>query len=212
MSITALIITAFMVGLSGAMMPGPLLTATIAESTQRGFWAGPLIVLGHAILEFVLILALLAGLSVVLTKASISQAIALVGGLFLLYLGFSMLKDTLTGRVFLPTEAAAESSVKLMHPVPVGIFISLGNPYWIIWWATIGLSYLTLAMKNGPIGIAAFYGGHIAADLFWYSLISGLIAGGRKFINPKAYNLILALCGLFLIGLGGYFIYNGFWS
>lgn len=209
---TALVITAFMVGLSGAMMPGPLLTATIAESTQRGFMAGPLIVLGHAILEFLLILALLSGLSAFLTKASVSQFIALAGGLFLLYLGCSMLKDTLAGRLSLETENTADSQGKLMHPVPVGIFISLSNPYWIIWWATIGLSYLTLAMKNGPAGIAAFYGGHIAADLFWYSLIAGLIAGGRNFISQKAYNVILAFCGLFLIGLGGYFIYNGFFA
>lgn len=212
MSITALIITAFMVGLSGAMMPGPLLTATIAESTQRGFWAGPLIVLGHALLEFVLILALLAGLSTILTKDLAGLVISLAGGAFLLYLGFTMLRDTLTGRVSLETNASAKTSASLMHPVPVGIFISLSNPYWIIWWATIGLSYLTLAMKNGPIGIAAFYGGHITADLFWYSLISGLVAGGRKFINQQVYKLILAWCGLFLFVLGFYFIYTGLWT
>ena len=209
MSVTALFITAFMVGLSGAMMPGPLLTAAIAESAQRGFWAGPLIVLGHAILEFLLILALLAGLSVFITKTSVSMAISLVGGAFLLYLGFMMLKDTLAGRVSIEAAAAAENAGPLMHPVSVGIFVSLSNPFWTIWWATIGLSYLTLAMKNGTIGIAAFYGGHIAADLLWYSIISGLVAGGKRFINQKIYHLILSLCGLFLIGLGIYFIYSG---
>ncbi len=209
MSVTALFITAFMVGLSGAMMPGPLLTAAIAISAQRGFWAGPLIVLGHAILEFLLILALLAGLSAVITKTAVSMTISLVGGVFLLYLGFTMLRDTLAGRVSIEAASVAENAGQLMHPVPVGIFVSLSNPFWIIWWATIGLSYLTLAMKNGPIGIAAFYSGHISADLLWYSIISGLVAGGKRFINQKFYNLILALCGLFLIGLGIYFIYSG---
>lgn len=209
MSVTALFFTAFMVGLSGAMMPGPLLTAAIALSARRGFWAGPLIVLGHAILELVLVLALLAGLSVFITKPSVGMVISLVGGAFLLYLGFTMIRDILAGRVSLETAAVADNSGKFMHPVPVGIFVSLSNPYWSIWWATIGLSYLTLAMKNGSIGVAAFYSGHISADLLWYSIISGLIAGGKRFINQKVYNAILLLCGSFLIGLGIFFIYSG---
>lgn len=198
-----------MVGLSGAMMPGPLLTAAIAESAQRGFWAGPLIVLGHAILELVLILALLAGLSAFITQSSVGLVISLVGGAFLLYLGFTMVRDTLAGRVAIETDVSSENPAKLMHPVTAGIFISLSNPFWIIWWATIGLSYLTLAMKNGPIGIAAFYSGHIMADLMWYSMISGLVAGGKRFINQKVYTIILLICGLFLISLGVYFIYSG---
>ena len=210
MSITALFITAFMVGLSGAMMPGPLLTVTIAGSAQRGFWAGPLIVLGHAILELFLILALLAGLSAFITKAAVGMVISLAGGAFLIYLGFTMLRDTLAGRISIAAAVADKNAGQLMHPVTAGIIISLSNPFWIIWWATIGLSYLTLAMKNGPMGIAAFYSGHISADLLWYSFISGLVVGGRRFINQKIYNFILLICGLFLIGLGIYFIYSGF--
>jgi len=209
MSITALFITAFMVGLSGAMMPGPLLTVTIAGSAQRGFWAGPLIVLGHAILELFLILALLAGLSAFITKAAVGMVISLAGGAFLIYLGFTMLRDTLAGRISIAAAVADKNAGQLMHPVTAGIIISLSNPFWIIWWATIGLSYLTLAMKNGPMGIAAFYSGHISADLLWYSFISGLVVGGRRFINQKIYNFILLICGLFLIGLGIYFIYSG---
>ncbi len=208
MSVTALFITAFMVGLSGAMMPGPMLTAAIAESARRGFWAGPLLVLGHAVLELALVLALLAGLSAFIKNSSVSLVISLVGGAFLLYFGFNMLRDTLAGRVSIEA-AVADNPGRLMHPVPVGVLVSLSNPYWSIWWATIGLSYLTLAMKNGPGGIAAFYSGHISADLVWYSAISGIIAGGKRFINQKVYNFILSLCGLFLIGLGLYFIYSG---
>ncbi len=44
-------------------MPGPLLTATISESSQRGFIAGPLLITGHAILELVLVIAFLLGLA-----------------------------------------------------------------------------------------------------------------------------------------------------
>jgi len=55
--------SSFVIALSGALMPGPLLTATISESSQRGFVAGPLMIAGHAILELTLVIALLAGLA-----------------------------------------------------------------------------------------------------------------------------------------------------
>jgi hypothetical protein len=55
--------SSFVIALSGALMPGPLLTATISECSQRGFIAGPLLITGHAILELVLVIALLSARS-----------------------------------------------------------------------------------------------------------------------------------------------------
>lgn len=208
MDITALFITAFLVGLSGAMMPGPLLTVTIAESAQRGFKAGPLIVLGHAILELALIIALLAGLSLYLQKPVVTTVISVIGGAFLLFMGFNMIKDVLQGRVALENSENDAGKGINMHPVMAGILVSVSNPFWSVWWATIGLTYLTMALKSGAVGITSFFSGHIMADLLWYSLIAAAIAGGRRFLKQQVYQTIIMLCGLFLIGLGGYFIYG----
>ena len=71
-------------------MPGPLLTVTIGESARRGFSAGPLLVLGHAVLELVLILALVGGLSIYLTRTAVTHTIAIFGGAFLIYMGYGM--------------------------------------------------------------------------------------------------------------------------
>ncbi|HHV15150.1 MAG TPA: LysE family transporter [Gelria sp.] len=207
MDVTALFITAFLVGLSGAMMPGPLLTVTIAESARRGFKAGPLIVLGHAILELALIIALLAGLSFYLKKPLVTNIISIVGGAFLLFIGLNMIRDVLAGRATLEGSGNDVKGVN-MHPVMAGILVSVSNPFWIVWWATIGLTYLTMALKSGVMGITSFFSGHIMADLLWYSLVAAAIAGGRRFIKPQVYQGIIMLCGLFLIGLGGYFIYG----
>jgi threonine/homoserine/homoserine lactone efflux protein len=208
MDITALFITAFLVGLSGAMMPGPLLTVTIAESARRGFKAGPFIVLGHAILELALIIALLAGLSLYLQKPVVTMVISVVGGAFLLFMGFNMIKDVLQGRVSLESNENNFDKGINMHPIMAGILVSVSNPFWSVWWATIGLTYLTLALKSGAMGITSFFSGHIMADLLWYSLIAAAIAGGRHFLKQQVYQAIIMLCGLFLIGLGGYFIYG----
>jgi threonine/homoserine/homoserine lactone efflux protein len=208
MHVSTIFFTAFLVGFSGAMMPGPLLTATIASSARRGFWAGPLIVLGHAILELILVLALLAGFSHFLTISAVTRTIAFIGGGFLIFLGFSMCRDSsAAGESFL---AGDPHQSRLLHPFGAGIFISLSNPYWLIWWATIGLTYLTVAWQKGAMGITCFFSGHILADLTWYSLIALIIAGGRNFLTPAIYRRLIAICGLFLVGLGGYFIYTGF--
>ncbi|HEX3011672.1 MAG TPA: LysE family transporter [Syntrophomonadaceae bacterium] len=202
-------ITAFIVGFSGAMAPGPLLTVTIAESTHRGFWAGPLIVLGHALLELFLVLALSAGLSVYLTKTGVTPIIAVLGGGFLIYMGLVMVRDNWFRHAAISGDPDEKEISIHMHPVAAGIFISLSNPFWLIWWATIGLNYITLSLKNGTIGLAAFYSGHILADLIWYSFIALMISYGRRFLTPRVYNIILTLCGMFLVGLGFYFAHNG---
>ncbi|MDD3852785.1 MAG: LysE family transporter [Syntrophomonadaceae bacterium] len=213
MTLGFLFITAFGVGLSGAMMPGPLLTATIVSTARRGFMAGPLIVLGHALLELALLIALLAGFSTILLLPRVGQTVAVVGGSFLLYLSFCMIKDILKGKLTLPDNQLDQvSSTPLMHPIVTGILISVSNPYWIIWWATIGLSYLTIAWKSGTSGIVSFYSGHILADLFWYSLIAFIISTGSRWLKPVIYRLILMLCAVFLLGLGVYFIYSGLLS
>ncbi len=208
MTITALFLTAFLVGLSGAIMPGPLLTVTIAESIRRGFIAGPLIVLGHGVLELILILALVAGLSAFLSNTAVSSTIALLGGLFLIYLGFTMSRDAFRGTVSLGDIYQNETgpSNKSLHPVLAGAVISLANPFWSIWWATIGLTYLTISLESGRIGLASFFSGHILADLAWYTLVAAVVAGGRKFLSPALYKYIIVTCGIFLLMLGVYFI------
>ncbi|TEB15808.1 leucine export protein LeuE [Pelotomaculum sp. FP] len=222
--------SAFILGFSGAMMPGPLLTVTISESTRRGFIAGPLITLGHAILELALVLALAGGLSIFLTSGGVAQAIAVLGGAFLVYMGWGMARDAYTGRVSLPMKQGASAGDTPaegdapgpaasrpgalpgsggLHPVAAGILVSLANPYWSLWWATIGLGFITLSLKSGYAGLASFFTGHILADLAWYGLVAAAIAGGRRFITDHIYRGVLVVCGVFLIGLGVYFLYYG---
>lgn len=229
MEIYAIFTTSFIIGFSGAIMPGPLLTVTIGESARRGFLAGPLIVAGHAILELALLLALAGGLSALLATERVSHIIAVIGGAFLLYMGAGMARDAAAGRVSFKMAGqsgqdgkavesaesrgtARQNAPKRMHPALAGILVSVANPYWTLWWATVGLGYITLSLQKGAPGLASFFTGHILADLIWYSLISAVVAGGRKFLSDRIYSGIIAACGIFLLGLGGYFLYNGIFT
>lgn len=210
MDMAAIFTTAFVVGFSGAMMPGPLLAATIGESARRGFVAGPLIVLGHALLELTLVALLVLGLASILAGEWVKVSIGIVGGFFLLYFGWAMSRDALKGRVTLNLEGegAGPGSGKGIHPVATGVLLSLSNPYWSMWWATVGLLYITQALQGGMPGITSFYSGHILSDVVWFSLVSGAVAGGRRFISQKLYSGVLVVCGLFVTGLGVYFIWD----
>ncbi len=222
MSIEIIFVTSFVVGLTGAMMPGPLLTLAVAESARHGFRAGPLLILGHGILEAVLIVALTAGLAAFLVRTEVTAAIAVVGGAFLIWMGYSIARDALRGRVQLAvagggnpgiaagTAAAPAAGTRYVpRLVGLGIATSLSNPYFTLWWATIGLGYITLSLERGSAGLAAFFTGHILADLAWYSLVAATVAGSGRFLTPGIYRGILAVCGSFLVTLGGYFIWSG---
>ncbi len=202
MNLIVIAATSFMIALSGALVPGPLFAITVTESARRGASAGPLLILGHAILELLIILLILAGLSTFLRHETTRQVIGLAGGGMLMFMGIMILKDLRRVRLDLPSEDRREG----MNLVLTGMLGSLVNPYWVIWWATVGLGYLVSATKYGPAGVAVFFLGHISADLIWYSAVSLAVARGRKIMGDKAYKILLACCGLFLILFGFWFI------
>ncbi len=61
----------------------------------------------------------------------------------------------------------------------------------------------------GVTGLVSFYVGHILADLVWFSLVAFAVASGRRIMSPRAYQGLIAVCGVFLLGLGGFFLYSG---
>lgn len=188
-------------------MPGPLLTVTISESVRRGAKSGPLLMVGHSLLELSLVIALVLGLKRFLVNQMFETVVSILGGLFLLWMGYSMLKDVRQGSVSLNLSVKKQSRV--IGPVIAGILVSLSNPYWAIWWATIGLSYITKAWTYGLTGLAVFYTGHILADFTWYGAVSLAVAKGRRIMSERLYRGIIAVCGIFLMGLAVLFIKNG---
>jgi threonine/homoserine/homoserine lactone efflux protein len=204
-SLLFLFSTAFVVALSGALAPGPVLTATISETLKRGFWAGPLLVLGHALLELALLAAVVAGLGAWLARPLVQGLLGVGGGLLLALLGVRMLvlarMEVMEALGTAPNRRAA-----VRGPILTGVLTSLANPYWTLWWATIGLNYVALALQRGAVGLGVFYAGHILADLVWYSLVAAAVAAGRRILPARAYVGLFMVCGAALACLGGYFL------
>ncbi len=130
-SVAGITITSFLVGLSGAMMPGPVLTVTIDETVARlrpetpgamgqaqtrGALAGPLIVLGHGILEILLVAAVVLGLGKLLILGPVIGTMAFLGGAVLTWMAWGMWKSV--GKLSL---RAGPEQERRRHPVLAGL-------------------------------------------------------------------------------------------
>jgi len=196
---------AVIISLSGVMAPGAMTAATIAQGTQNR-WAGVLISVGHGIVEIPLIFALMLGLHFVFEIDAVKIGIGLAGGVFLLWMGTGMLRQI--------------NSIQMAHTARVksgflttGIILSATNPYFLLWWATVGLNLALGAKELGIWALVIFAIVHWLCDLVWLSILSltafytnkGAGLFGRHFQKG-----ILLFCGIALLGFGVKFIYDAF--
>jgi len=203
-----ILISSFIIALSGAMMPGPLLTYVINASLKKGFIAGPLIIVGHSILELILIILLLSGLNELFSNQLFLSGTGIIGGSILLWMGADMVKSVIKKEVSI--EEQINKKRKISGLIIPGAIVSISNPYWILWWATIGMTYLANSYQFGLFrGTGIFYIGHISADFAWYMIVAGIIAFGTKFINDRIYRTLIIIFGLILIYFAVTFIYDG---
>lgn len=225
----------FLTALTGAMSPGPLFTYTIIKAIsnkKHGWMVGFWIILGHAILEMLIIIVLLYGFAMFLNQPIVLIGIGILGCILLLFFGISIIRDVYQNKV--PTEflekiprTISENSQERIYPSnsqehyikanekksritenPVlgGIFVSMSNPYWWFWWVAVGFAFIIQYNINFQAfdGFLAFFLGHELGDLLWYVFVAILASLGKRALNRQVYYGILIICGFFMIGFGLY--------
>jgi threonine/homoserine/homoserine lactone efflux protein len=207
---------AFVAGLSGALSPGPLLVTAIREGVRQGARAGPLLTLGHGLLEVGAVVLIYAGLGEKL-RAPLPQAVlALVGGGMLLVMAVLMLAGVRRADASALSSAAgsdgsggAPPAAGVGRTVLAGTLMSMSNPYWWVWWATIGMGYMASAAHWGWVGIGVFFLGHILSDLAWYWLVTWAVSRGRRLLTDRSYRALIAVCALLIAGFALWFVWIG---
>ncbi|TFG00291.1 MAG: hypothetical protein EU542_08220 [Promethearchaeota archaeon] len=207
----------FLIALTGALSPGPVLTFTIYKSLQqkRGYLAGFFIILGHATLEFGLICLLLLATSLIVSIFKIYIILVLfglIGGIFLIIFGVMVIRDVYKNPLELDFSKITEDDIKGFsgNSFLGGIVVSLSNPFWTIWWVFIGLSFMinfNVSFDN-PMGLLLFFLGHELGDFAFYIPVSIFAYIGGKSINTKFYKYVLIACGIFMICFGIYLAAN----
>lgn len=185
------------------MMPGSLLTYTIRKSLGSGARAGFLVVLGHALLELALVTLIFLGFDRFLQSDAAQIVIGAAGGILLAVMGVKMAYEAWRDKVKVD---AAPDKARRGGMILSGIVISAANPYFLLWWAVIGLGFIMQAYTSfGYAGVAVYYAGHILADTVWYGLVSVVVGKTRRFIKQKPYRAVIAALGCLLVFFGARF-------
>ena len=98
--------------------------------------------------------------------------------------------------------------MKSQLPAVVGALLSLGNPYFLVWWATIGAALTLRAAEFGLGGILAFAFVHWSCDFAWLYLISAMSYKGGRAFGRRFQQVVFLVCGVFLVLIGGKYLYQ----
>jgi threonine/homoserine/homoserine lactone efflux protein len=200
LALALFLIQVFLISFSGAIQPGPV-TATAITMGARNRWAGVLLAVGHGIIEFPLMVLIIVGLGAIFQQTATQIIIGFAGGLVLIFMALSMFK---TSTMQIDPKLAAKKD----KPLLAGIVLTASNPYFLIWWATVGLALATDATKFGLYAFALFAIVHWFVDLIWVTALSFASFHGTTLLGPKSQAIILKICAAAMLLFGLFFIYH----
>ncbi len=185
------------ISLSGVMMPGPVFAMTVARSYKSPL-AGPLVALGHGVIEIPLMLLIYFGFASFFELEPVRVIIGLVGGCILIWMGVSMVRNR--------TKEVTETEDPPYSSLVGGVITSAVNPYFFLWWATIGSALVMRSIAFGMTGFLLLMITHWSCDLTWYSLVSLTVHKSHHLWGGGIREIVFIACGLLLLGFGIWFI------
>jgi len=197
-----ILLSVVVISFSGVMMPGPMFAVTLAKSYKSPL-AGPQIALGHAVIEVPLILLIYFGFAQFFQNTIAQFVLSILGGGMIIWLGISMFRaraEVVQGGKDLPYNAFT-----------AGIITSGLNPFFLLWWATIGSMLIMrfLAFSNSGLMLSVFIVVHWLCDLAWMSFVSVMIYKTHSLWGRKFQEGLFIACSLLLVGFGGWFMVSG---
>ncbi len=190
----------FGIGLSGALIPGPLLAFTITESVKRGAKTGLLVITGHFVVEVIVVFLIILGFLRFLSSPVLAGIGGIAGAALLFITGILLIKQ----KGF----STGNTTGKTYSPIIGGIIFTVFNPTFPPWWATVGYNMLWEGIRRaGAVGLVFILIGHWASDFGWYALVSTAVAKGKDVIlREKVYPVLKIVMALFMFFLGLYFL------
>jgi len=195
-----ILLSVAVISFSGVMMPGPMLAVTLAKS-YRSPWAGVWIALGHAVIEVPLILLIYFGFAQFFQVTVVRLALSVAGSGMIIWMGVSMFRAR--------SEVARKGKDLPYNAFTAGILTSVFNPFFLVWWATIGSMLIMRILEFGTMGLIVFIMVHWLCDLAWLTLVSNVIYRTHAFWNQRVQEWLFIACSLLLVGFGIWFLISG---
>jgi threonine/homoserine/homoserine lactone efflux protein len=202
-----------LVSTSGVLSPGPLFFINLLYGSRYGSFVGLKIASGHAIVEFPLVIVLSYGLytsSSLDVSDAIFKYIGTIGGIFILIFSILQIISILRDKKSNTTESKGITNTKfnIRNPILAGFLFTILNPFFIVWWFTIGSKMISDSLVNFGVveGTSLVFFSHIWMDYFWLWFTSFMINKGKSVIKEKAYRIfvfaisvILGIYGVYLL-------------
>ena len=201
-AVFAFLAKAVVISFSGVLAPGPMTAATFAAGTRHRH-AGALLAVGHGLIELPLMLLIMLGMGRLFAVEGVKLGIGLTGGAVLLMMAAAMVRYL---RRLSPGGPQAADPPPRRSPILTGVLLSAGNPYFLLWWATIGLALATQAAELGALAFGLFALIHWLCDLAYLEALSLASFKGAKIMGDKRQKIVLAVCAAALILFGLKFI------
>lgn len=196
-------LTVIILSSSGALAPGPLFFVTISHGIKSGTKSGIIFSVAHSLVEFTLVMFLALGLLSVASEPAVRLAVGVAGGAVLMVFGVMQIRNSFNHR---SEEAKLEPSGN-RNLLLIGLALTGLNPYFIVWWLTIGANLILLSLEfGGLLGVVFMYACHVWIDYAWITLIAYFAKKSTKLLKLKWYRILMAVFGAALIYFGIYFL------
>jgi len=180
-------------------MPGPLFFANVSHGAKSGAKSGLLFSVGHTIVELALAAVLALGFSTVVDRPEVRLFTGVLGGVALLFFGVLQIRDSLKQK----HGQTGFSGALVQNPVLLGIVFTGLNPYFIMWWLTIGVKLVSDAVVFLSFaGFLLMYVSHVWMDYAWLTLSAYLAHRGVSLVGGRGYRILMTVFGLILICFG----------
>jgi len=197
------IATVVAVTASGALAPGPLFFTNITHGTKSGAKGGLAFSIGHTIFEVSLVVVLAVTLQTVIElQPTIKLVVGVVGGTALLAFAFLQIRAALTTK----SDSEGKSGVPSRNPLLLGTLFTGLNPYFILWWLTVGITLIITALEWSYAGVLIMYVSHVWMDYAWLIGTAYLAKKGTDLTGRKGYRILMVIFGLVLVYFGVNFI------
>ncbi len=196
----AILFSVILVSFSGVMLPGPMFAVALAKSFKSP-WTGAQMSLGHAVVEVPIILVIYYGFARFFQDNYVRFGLSIAGGAMIVWLGISLFR--------VRRDVVQKGRDLPYNGFVAGVLLSLLNPFFILWWATIGSMLLMKFLDFAKQGLVLFIFVHWLVDLAWLSFVSVVSYRTRNLWGHRVLEAIFLACSLLLVGFGGWFVISG---
>ena len=197
-------IVVIVISASGVLSPGPLFTANIFYGLKGGAKAGLKMAYGHTLVEFPLVILLGLGAFSLETIPEFRTYIAIIGALGLFVFAGIQLKQIFKNSLE-PINGPKHG------PFLAGILLSALNPFFIVWWLTIGFKLISDALIYWSFwGILIMFLLHIWMDYVWLSSTALVSSRISKILSNRNFKVLVVGLSVVLVYFGITFLIDAF--